>query len=83
MSPTRASEAQLAVDPPPDRDRKSEHIQLALDARMQLASRHFDGFRFEHEACPEFDFEEIDSSVVFLRKRLQAPLGLGTFLQTS
>jgi len=74
VSPTRATKAQMAIDPLPERDRKSEHIELALDERMQLACYHFDSFRFEHEACPEMDFDEIDSSAVFLGKRLQAPL---------
>lgn len=56
------------------RDRKAEHIRLALDERMQLGSSAFEALRFEHEALPEIDFEEIDTAVEFLGKRLAAPL---------
>jgi isopentenyl-diphosphate delta-isomerase len=57
-----------------DRDRKAEHIRLALDARMQLGSNAFDEYRFGHEALPEIDMAEVDTSVEFLGRRLAAPL---------
>ena len=57
-----------------ERDRKLEHIELALDRRMQLGGRFFDRYAFVHEALPEIDRAEIDTSVTFLGKRLQAPL---------
>ena len=57
-----------------ERDRKLEHIQLALDERMQLASRFFDEYVFEHEALPEIDMAEIETASRFLGKRLEAPL---------
>lgn len=57
-----------------ERDRKAEHIRLALDARMQLGSSPFDDYRFGHEALPEIDMAEIDTSVDFLGRRLAAPL---------
>jgi len=57
-----------------ERDRKLEHIELALEDRMQLESRFFDLYAFEHEALPEIDMAEIDLSVDFLGKRLEAPL---------
>jgi len=56
------------------RDRKAEHIRLALDERMQLGGSAFDDYRFEHQALPEIDLDEIDVSVEFLGKRLAAPL---------
>lgn len=56
------------------RDRKAEHIRLALDERMQYASHPFESWVFEHEALPDLDFEAIDTSVTFLGKRLAAPL---------
>lgn len=59
---------------PEPRDRKLEHIQLALDQHMQLDSRFFDRLGFVHEALPEIDMAEIDISVEFLGKRLAAPL---------
>ena len=57
-----------------DRDRKAEHIALALDARMQFEVSFFSRYRFEHVALPEIDMDEIDLSVQFLGRRLAAPL---------
>ncbi len=57
-----------------ERDRKLEHIELALEQRMQLGRRFFDDYTFRHEALPEIDMAEIDTSVEFLGKRLAAPL---------
>lgn len=56
-----------------DRDRKAEHIRLALDERMQLRSHFFDEWAFEHVALPEVDLAAIDTSTEFLGKRLEAP----------
>ncbi len=58
----------------PERDRKLEHIELAMDRRIQLDSRFFDAWFFEHQALPENRLEDIDLSVEFLGKRLRAPL---------
>ena len=58
----------------PGRDRKAEHIRLALDPRMQLGADYFAEYSFAHQALPEIDFDEIDTSVEFLGKRLAAPL---------
>jgi isopentenyl-diphosphate delta-isomerase len=41
---------------------------------MQLGGSVFDEYRFEHQALPEIDFEEIDVAVEFLGRRLAAPL---------
>lgn len=65
---------QTAGDGTVERDRKLEHIELALDRRMQLEGGFFDRFAFVHEALPEIDMAEIDTSVSFLGKRLEAPL---------
>jgi isopentenyl-diphosphate Delta-isomerase len=56
-----------------ERDRKAEHIKLALDRRMQLGANYFDDYHFGHEALPEIDFADIDISVEFLGRRLAAP----------
>ena len=57
-----------------ERDRKAEHIELALDRRMQLERNFFEDYRFVHNALPEIDFDEIDTSVTFLGRELGAPL---------
>jgi isopentenyl-diphosphate Delta-isomerase len=66
-----------SATPPPlagERDRKAEHIELALEGRMQLAGSAFDHYAFGHEALPEIDFADIDLTVDFLGRRLAAPL---------
>jgi isopentenyl-diphosphate delta-isomerase len=71
-SPTAASTT--AAPAAVERDRKAEHIQLALEQRMQLGGNYFDEYRFEHAALPEIDFDDIDLSLEFLGRRLAAPL---------
>lgn len=56
------------------RDRKAEHLRLALDPRMQPRASYFDDWYFEHRALPEMSFDEIDLSCEFLGRRLAAPL---------
>ncbi len=70
-------QARAGVDATPgtgDRDRKAEHIRLALDERMQLRRNFFEDWVFEHNALPEIHLDEIDLSVDFLGKRMAAPL---------
>jgi isopentenyl-diphosphate delta-isomerase len=57
----------------PERDRKLEHIRLALEERMQLGRNFFDDYRFDHAALPEIDLDAIDTGVNFLGRRLAAP----------
>lgn len=56
------------------RDRKAEHIRLALDQSMQSRSSVFDALDFEHEALPELAMDRISTEVEFLGRRLAAPL---------
>ena len=55
--------------------RKSEHIQINLekDVRSNLTTG-LEHYRFDHQALPEIDLEEIDLSVDFLGKKLLSPL---------
>ncbi len=65
------------TDPPSARvarDRKQEHIDLALDESMQIAGSAFDEWVFEHNALPEIDFEDIDLRTEMLGKPLASPL---------
>jgi isopentenyl-diphosphate delta-isomerase len=57
-----------------ERDRKAEHIRLALDATNQAGRSFFDDYAFEHNALPEIALDDIDVSVEFLGKRIEAPL---------
>jgi isopentenyl-diphosphate delta-isomerase len=57
-----------------ERDRKAEHIELALEERMQLRESFFEDYFFDHQALPEIDLAEIDLSTEFLGKQLRAPL---------
>lgn len=57
-----------------ERDRKAEHIELALDRRTQLDRHFFDEWELEHDAAPEIDRAAVDLSTSFLRKKLSAPL---------
>lgn len=57
-----------------ERDRKAEHIDLALEERMQLGGNFFDRYYFDHQALPEIDMAEVDTATEFLGYRLQAPL---------
>ncbi|MEM9558075.1 MAG: type 2 isopentenyl-diphosphate Delta-isomerase [Acidobacteriota bacterium] len=72
MPPTAATASPELESP--ERDRKLEHIELALDRRTQLESRFFDAYEFEHQALPELALDAIDLSVDFLGRRLRAPL---------
>ncbi|HET9225845.1 MAG TPA: type 2 isopentenyl-diphosphate Delta-isomerase [Thermoanaerobaculia bacterium] len=56
------------------RDRKAEHIRLALDSRMQLGTSWWDEYNFGHAALPEIDMAEVDASAELLGRRLSAPL---------
>jgi isopentenyl-diphosphate Delta-isomerase len=58
----------------PTRDRKAEHIRLALEHGNQFAAHAFEEWTFGHEALPDLDFDAIDLSVDFLGRRLKAPL---------
>jgi len=60
--------------PPVERDRKAEHIDLALEERMQLGTHFFERYAFEHEALPELDYAELELGTRFLGRDLSAPL---------
>lgn len=63
-----------AASPDASRDRKAEHIALALGDDMQLGRRFFSDYVLEHLALPEIDMDAIDLTTGFLDHRLAAPL---------
>ncbi|HTU86076.1 MAG TPA: type 2 isopentenyl-diphosphate Delta-isomerase [Solirubrobacteraceae bacterium] len=55
--------------------RKAEHLELAARPDVDASSGSaWHDIRFEHEALPELDLDDVDLSVTFLGRRLQAPL---------
>jgi isopentenyl-diphosphate delta-isomerase len=58
----------------PERDRKAEHIDLALDRSMQLRRSWFAELELEHQALPELDLATVECGVEWLGRRLEAPL---------
>ena len=73
--PLRQRAAAVAAPPlAAPRDRKAEHIRLALDPALQAKRSFFDDYRFDHRALPEIDYDDIDTGCPFLGHRLRAPL---------
>ncbi|MGB7951924.1 MAG: type 2 isopentenyl-diphosphate Delta-isomerase, partial [Candidatus Binatia bacterium] len=56
--------------------RKKEHLELCLDSAGVAGPFRtgLDRYHFVHNALPELDLDEVDVSVDFLGKRLQAPI---------
>lgn len=73
MKAAKVSSPAAAIESP-ERDRKAEHIDLALQDRMQVHGGYFDEYVFQHEALPELDLADVDLEVMFLGKSLAAPL---------
>src|SRR5512142_1580787 len=61
-------------------DRKDSHLSLALEEQVEFGDRDASGFgalRFEHDALPEIDRDEVRTEVELLGKRLAAPIVVG------
>lgn len=58
----------------PIETRKLEHLKLCLSKKSESGSTGFEEVRLVHRSLPEVNFEEIDTSVTFLGKKLNAPL---------
>ncbi len=59
----------------PTSRRKADHIQVSLEREVQSGLRTgLDALRFEHNALPELDLRQIDTSIEFLGKKLSAPV---------
>lgn len=70
------SHQQSAADGRTER-RKGEHIDLALERRMQGRERYFDWLRLPHRAMPEIALDQVATETEFLGKPLSAPLIIG------
>jgi len=55
--------------------RKSDHIRINLREDVQSAlTTGLENYRFEHQALPECNLEDVDTRTVFLNKQLAAPI---------
>jgi len=55
--------------------RKSDHIRINLQEDVQSAlTTGLENYRFEHQALPECNLEDVDTRTVFLNKQLAAPI---------
>ncbi len=53
--------------------RKADHINICLEQKVSPDYRYWDDIRLIHEALPEVDYDEIDTSAYVLGKRLEFP----------
>ncbi len=53
--------------------RKKEHLKIALSAQAQVGTNGLENFKFIHNSLPELDFDKIDTSSVFLKKKVNYP----------
>src|SRR3954454_16111984 len=57
-------------------DRKAEHIRINLEENVQFPhlTTGLERYRFMHQALPELDLREVDSTVTLFGKTLSAPI---------
>lgn len=54
--------------------RKADHLRICLEQEVETGSTWFEHVHFVHRALPTCDFDQIDTQVEFLGKRLDLPL---------
>lgn len=54
--------------------RKADHIEVCLEGSVCSDHNYWDDVIFVHNALPEVDLEEIDTSITFMGRRLAFPL---------
>lgn len=55
------------------KDRKADHINIALNESITSEHRYWDDIRLVHDALPETDLDDIDTTAVVLGKKLDFP----------
>jgi isopentenyl-diphosphate delta-isomerase len=53
--------------------RKADHINICLEEKVSPDYRYWDDIRLLHEALPEVDYDDIDTSCDVLGKKLSFP----------
>ncbi|HYT00393.1 MAG TPA: type 2 isopentenyl-diphosphate Delta-isomerase [Thermoplasmata archaeon] len=61
-------------EPSKTEQRKAEHVNIILQENVSAEYNYWNDVRLVHRALPEIDLDDVDVSVKFLGKRLQAPL---------
>ena len=54
--------------------RKQDHLRVCLEENVEAGSAWWEDVTLIHNSLPEMDFNEIDTSVEFLGKKLRLPL---------
>lgn len=54
--------------------RKADHIEICLNREILPGYRYWDDVTLIHDALPEVDLDEIDTSAMVLGKKLDFPL---------
>ena len=55
-------------------ERKREHIQISLEENVSAHHNYWDDVRLIHNALPEINEDDVDSSTILFKKKLGAPL---------
>src|SRR5256884_2049355 len=72
-APASAEVLEMA-EPSKTEQRKAEHVNIILQENVSAEYNYWNDVRLVHTALPEIDLDDIDVSVKFFGKRLQAPL---------
>ena len=56
------------------KQRKQDHLETCLQEKVETGSSGFDSYHFTHQALPEINFDEINLSCQFLKKKLNYPI---------
>src|SRR5436309_13518482 len=62
------------VEPSKTEQRKAEHVNIILQENVSAEYNYWNDVRLVHTALPEIDLDDVDVSVKFFGKRLEAPL---------
>ena len=68
MSPSRPRRSDSNIAAVPDRDRKAEHIQLALDRRMQLRASYFEDYPHVRVCLAHMNRDDPDEALSAMRR---------------
>jgi len=56
------------------KSRKKDHINICKNEDIDRKQHFFDFYKFENNALPEINFQDIDCSTKFLNKKISAPI---------